>query len=116
MLLFPLYAICIWYCCARWRRSLGGFAALIFGEVFVLTFMFLLKRVLVWSGGSPAVLDNFSLLLWGELAIVGLVGGVLVALPTTRAQHPCRKCGYELVGLEEHPPRCPECGLIAKAR
>jgi hypothetical protein len=62
------------------------------------------------AGMSPGSLVSLQLLLWMEAGAVAVVGGFIVLLPRRNAVMPCRKCGYELKGLEDENPRCPECG------
>jgi hypothetical protein len=111
MMLFPLYALFIWYLCFKHRRRWQGFVAWAAGVLGVVTFAVLDARIRTWLGFQPGALISLQLLLWMEAGAVALVGGFIVILPRRYAQVPCRKCGYELRGLEEENPRCPECGL-----
>jgi len=108
--LFPLYAALVWYACSRWRRQFLGFAAYVGGVMGLVLLAYVdvrLMRVLFNSPASPALL----LLLCGEAGLVFVIGGFVVCSPRTRAEVPCRSCGYELHGLDDPNPRCPECGL-----
>lgn len=111
MMIFPLYALFIWYLCFKHRRRWQGVVAWLAGIVGVVTFAVLDVRIRTWLGFQPGALLSLQLLLWMEAGAVALVGGFIVILPRRSAFVPCRKCGYELRGLEEENPRCPECGL-----
>ena len=114
MLLLPAYAVFVWYCCFRWRRRFAGLAALCFGEAIILTLLWIEQRFRNAPGARDhASFSNLSLLLAGEGLIVAAMGFFLWALPRTRAEFPCRSCGYELLGLESDAPICPECGTAA---
>ncbi len=110
MLIFPLFAVLVWYGCFRYRRSLRGLAALVLGlaGITVLAWFDITLARLFGSSFGPSL---FMLLLIGEGSIIAMVGVFLLAQPRERAQLPCRACGYELLGLELANPRCPECGL-----
>ncbi len=58
----------------------------------------------------------FQLLLAIEAGMVLVVGGFIVMLPLEVAEMPCRRCRYDLAGLEEDNPTCPECGMVHAAR
>lgn len=115
MVLFPIYAFLVWYACLRWRRQVMGVAVLALGIMAIL----LLAQLDITIRQALHVPDNgplFRFMLYAEGLMVGLVGVLLVALPPRRAAIvPCRRCGYELQGLEEANPTCPECGTIFAA-
>ncbi len=115
MILFLFYAAFVWYFCFRWRRHWIGFASVFAGiaAVWLLSHSVrLIARWLVRSGELPAVDTRlFDMLLGLEAVIVGVVGVFFACLPRERPHIPCRRCGYELHGLEQDNPRCPECGL-----
>jgi hypothetical protein len=57
------------------------------------------------------------MLLGVEAIIVAVVGIFFWCLPRHVALVPCRRCSYELSGLDGDNPTCPECGLeFAAAR
>lgn len=114
MLLFVLYAVLVWYACARWRRRLLGFvcvAAGLGGVVGVAIFHIHLNR---WTGGR-LYLPVLQSLLYPYGVLVTLMGVYIACLPRAMPALHCRKCQYDLAGLEEEDPRCPECGLAAAA-
>jgi hypothetical protein len=114
MLLFPLYAALVWYGCYRYRRQFLGFAVYIAGVLGLITLAYLDVRLMRWffnTDASPGLL----FLLCAEAGLVALVGGFVVCSPRTRSVIPCRDCGYELSGLDDPNPRCPECGLMHAA-
>lgn len=110
MFIFPLYAALVWYCCARWRREFLGFAAYLAGVLGIVLLVYIdirLMRLIF----NTAVAPTFLLLLWAEAGIIALIGGFIVLSPKQRVARPCRACGYELEGLDDPNPRCPECGI-----
>jgi hypothetical protein len=110
MMLFPLYALFVCFLCFKHRRRWRGIAAWAAGVVSIVTFAVLDSHIRTWMGFSPGSLVSLQLLLWMEAGAVAVVGGFIVLLPRRNAVMPCRKCGYELKGLEDENPRCPECG------
>ncbi|MFO0831897.1 MAG: hypothetical protein U0637_08635 [Phycisphaerales bacterium] len=116
VLLFPAYAVLIWYLCVRFRRQVWGFVSLAFGLTFVATLATLQHRLRASFDLDGFVFTHLDFLLWVEFAAIGLVGIFLLCLPTHAAASPCRACGYELDGLEHDNPMCPECGLRFAAR
>ena len=116
MLLFPAYAVLIWYFCFRWRRRWLGWACVFLGVAGVALLSWL-HRVLSLMYSSEIVNPMlFQLLLAAEAGLVLMVGAFIVALPVAVAELPCRGCGYDLAGLEEDNPTCPECGMRHAAR
>lgn len=115
LVLFPLYAFLVWYACLRWRRRVLGVAALAMGIMLIALLAHLdlaIRRWLHMTDTGPL----FRFMLYAEGGMVGMVGALLVLLPPTRrAQTPCRRCGYELLGLDDANPTCPECGLAYAA-
>jgi len=110
VIFFPIYAALVWYGCFRWRRRPQAFLSILAGLTGVAIFSELhaaLNRLLDggWSGHTLRVM------LIAEAAIILLVGGYLAVLPQGRVHLPCRRCRYELRGLEHENPTCPECGL-----
>lgn len=111
MLLFALYAFGVWLLCFRWRRQWQGFVALASGVLLVVTLAMLDRRLREWGGERGSGFTSLQFLLWVESGIIALVGLFICVLPKGYAKVPCRKCGYELAGLEQENPRCPECGI-----
>jgi hypothetical protein len=115
LVLFPLYAFLVWYACLRWRRQLMGVAALVVGILLILLLAQLdvaIRRALHLADNGPL----FRFMLYAEGGMVGMVGALLVLLPPRRNAHtPCRSCGYELLGLDDVNPTCPECGMTFAA-
>jgi hypothetical protein len=62
---------------------------------------------MLWSGYviNAATLVGLGLIGWGSV-------GAFVAVRARRriGKHQCAKCRYDLRGLVEATPRCPECG------
>jgi ribosomal protein L37E len=110
VVLFPVYAALVWYGCFRWRRRFQGMiwlAAGMLGLAFLAWLDVVGTRWLL--GRFPGPL--FIMLLAAEAGIVGPVGLYVWSLRRERVDIPCRRCGYELKGLEVSDPTCPECGL-----
>jgi len=91
-----------------------GFVSLVLGMlgVSMLGWIDLTVARMFSSSVAPSL---FLLLLVGEAAIVLLVGSYLVLLSRERRERPCRRCNYELMGLDDPNPTCPECGLAHAA-
>jgi len=70
------------------------------------------REPIVVGRGYPNDGKLFDYLLIVEAVITCVVGVFLACLPRNIAKRPCRKCGYELAGLENANPTCPECGLL----
>lgn len=111
MMLFPAYALVVWYFAMKWRRMWRGFAAVALGTLGVHFVAMAYMKIGLILGMSRV--ESMLLLLYPFAAIVAVVGLYLALLP--RAAHEaCRQCGYSLHGLEERARDgliiCPECG------
>jgi len=115
VIIFLFYAAIVWYCCFKWRRHWLGFASVAAGLALVALSSLALasiERYLIRTGSAKTMDARlFHMLLGVEAAIVGVVGIFFACLPRESPQRPCRRCGYELKGLETSNPTCPECGL-----
>jgi hypothetical protein len=115
MIFFPVYAVLIWYFCLRWRRTWIGWAMLLLGVAgvgVVAWFHQTINHMLNGAWDGPL----FPILLAAEAALVFVVGAFIALLPLEVVQLPCRGCRYDLAGLEEENPTCPECGMAHAAR
>jgi hypothetical protein len=115
MILFPVYAVFIWYFCLRWRRNWVGWASLLMGVSgvgVVAWFHQTVNSLMAGAWDGPL----FPILLASEAGLVLVVGVFIVLLPIEVAEVPCRRCHYDLAGLEEDNPTCPECGMPHAAR
>lgn len=115
MMLLPLYAVITWYFCFRYRRKLVGWCALAMSLLVIATAMVLEQRIRTWLRAGDNPFTSLQFILWGELIIVGVGGAFILCLRQGGAEVPCRKCGYELAGLEVENPQCPECGELHAA-
>jgi hypothetical protein len=115
MVLFPAYAMLVWALTWRWRRSWVGLGAVVAGVLGVGLLGIAHKFTAVVF---PAQLEGplFSLLLAVEALCVLVVGLFITTLPRERVDRPCRRCRYELIGLDDENPTCPECGMAHAAR
>ena len=115
MILFPVYAVFVWYLCFRWRRSWVAWASLFLGVAGVATLAWFHVTVSVIAlGASDSPL--FPILLAAEAGLILIVGAFIAMLPLEVADTPCRRCQYDLAGLELDNPTCPECGMVHAAR
>jgi hypothetical protein len=115
VVLFPAYAVIIWALTWRTRRSWLGFVTVAAGVlgVFILGLLHrFTEMVFPVSVSGPF----FSLMLATEAAFVLVVGLFIATLPRHRVDRPCRGCRYELQGLDDANPTCPECGMAHAAR
>ena len=122
MVLFLFYAVFIWHLCFRFRRQWKGLAALTCGMLLLWLASDLYRMAIRWAKATHnTLLDTghdgklFLMLLALEAVIVAVVGIFFWCLPRHRAVKPCRRCKYELEGLDDDNPTCPECGLHAAA-
>lgn len=110
MLLFPFYAVLIWYYAGKYRRSWKG------GVVVLLGFLGFaaLELLLIWAGLlGIAGLEPWDIvrLLIPAAIVVTAVAIFIVCLPRPAPGHVhCAACHYDLSGLEPHDLLCPECG------
>ena len=115
MVLFPVYAVLVWALTWRWRRSWLGFAT-VFAGVLGVGLLGLLHLLSTFVFPEALQGPIFPLLLAVEAAMVLVVGAFIAVLPRHRVDRPCRKCKYELSGLDDDNPTCPECGMVHAAR
>lgn len=111
MMLFPAYALVVWYFAMKWRRMWRGFAAVALGTLGVHFVAMLYMKIGLLFGMSRV--ESMLLLLYPFAGMVAVVGLYLALLPRV-AHEACRQCGYSLHGLEERGRDglivCPECG------
>src|SRR5262245_59091878 len=111
MILFPIYAVVIWYLCFRWRRQWIGWGCLVLGLAGVGLLGWVHRTLNTAFFGEDVNPLLFQILLVAEAALVLVMGGFSVTLPIEVAEVPCRRCHYDLAGLEDDNPTCPECGM-----
>jgi len=118
MIFFLFYAAFVWYLCFRYRRRWAGFACVGVGVLIVWLVAQFFHLMHHWiRAANPDRYDPhddgrlFDFLLIVEAVMVAVVGLYLACLPRHIAVRPCRRCKYELAGLENENPTCPECGL-----
>lgn len=115
MLLLPIYVAIVTFACYRWRRRFLGFIWLTLALLGVYLLALLDRAINRMAGNDPSIsFIRYLLILEGLMVLV--FGGAVVVLPRQRAAMPCRGCAYELMGLEQDNPTCPECGLEHAAR
>lgn len=114
MIVFPLYAVLIWALTWRFRRSWLGYVTVVAGVVGVAILAGLhhyTELVFPVTVSGPLI----PMMLAVEAGFVLVVGVYIASLPLERVERPCRGCRYELAGLEEANPTCPECGMAHAA-
>jgi hypothetical protein len=112
-----LYAVLVWYFAMRWRRRWPAFLAVGLG---VANLLVLGAMVHAWDRTrAPWPISELGLLfslLYPYTALVGVIGVYISLLPRAAKAHECRKCRYDLSGLEPDELVCPECGTRWTAR
>lgn len=113
MLVFPVYAMFVWYLCWRFRRRWEGFAAVLLGGAGVVGTGLLHVKIRDWTGGAIDI-ENAQILLYTYGVLVLGMGVFFVVMPTSfrnrRAERgQCVACGYDVRALGAGD-RCPECG------
>jgi len=115
VVLFPLYAMLVWALTWRTRRTWLASVTVLAGVLGV-CILGLLHRFTELVFPVHVSGPIFPLLLATEAAIILVVGTFIAVLPRHRIDRPCRRCRYELVGLDDPNPTCPECGMLHAAR
>lgn len=111
MFVFVLYAALVWYAAIRWRRSWLGLLCVLAGLAGVALIAFAHIKLNQWTHGR-IYLPVLQVLLYPYGALILMIGLFILTIPRIYAGSQCRKCGYELKGLETHVRRCPECGTV----
>ncbi|MEO0483015.1 MAG: hypothetical protein AAF138_05285 [Planctomycetota bacterium] len=109
-MLFPLYGVLVWWLVFRGRRRWSGLGWLAAGEAVLA--MVALFHAQLGKWGSIQI-ESLQLLLYSYAGLLALVGVFLFVQPrvyAVRGRRLCRACGYDLVGIIEDKPTCPECG------
>lgn len=114
MLLFPIYIAIVCYACYRWRRTFIGCVCVLAGLLGVGA-LYWIDRTLHIAWGRDPEQSFLRPMLVVEAMIVLVLGSMLLFIPRERKILPCRTCRYELHGLEDKNPTCPECGLANAA-
>ena len=109
MLIFMFYAVAVWYGAVRWRRTWLGFIWVTAGVLGVFGVIQFHRLLNTWTS-YDIYLPVLQTLLWGYVALVGMVGYFVACIPQARAPWCCVKCGYDLTGVPGFGERCPECG------
>ena len=108
MILFPTFAILIWWPAAVYRRRWPSFAFVTLGVTVLATlglFHAYLGRVTNYSIFVPVFQS-----IWIPYAVmVGLIGYLIALMPRSYSGSVCRSCGYPDDGLSPSM-LCPECG------
>jgi hypothetical protein len=111
---FILYALAVWYLCAKHRRQWRGLLWIVLGIAGVALVGFLHWRISVYFG-KQAYFVVLSHMLWPYAAFVAFMGLIILTFPRRPAPQLCAACGYDLEGHDEPEPICPECGTTHTA-
>jgi hypothetical protein len=122
VILFLFYAAFVWYLCFKHRRQWRGLLALGVGMALLWLAADLYRLAIRWAKSTNSTLLDtghdgklFLMLLALEAIAVVVVGIFFWCLPREVRIRPCRRCKYELHGLDDDNPTCPECGLVSAA-
>ena len=122
VILFLFYAAFVWYLCFKYRRDWRGLGWLAAGMALLWLAADLYRVAIRWAkSANSTLLDTrhdgklFLMLLALEAVAVIVIGLFFWCLPRDVRIRPCRRCKYELDGLDDDNPTCPECGLAAAA-
>lgn len=115
MFFFVAYAVLIWYWCVRWRRHWLSALATLGGVAGVVAVGFFHYRLNIWTHGK-IFLPVLQSILYPYGVMLFVVSVYISCLPVARPKVHCRRCFYDLAGLEEELPTCPECGLAKAPR
>lgn len=111
MLFFPFLAALIWYYAGKYRRSWRGVVAILAGAaVFLLLEILLIRLGALHIGGLQPWIVVWMLIVSSVLVIGVAIFIVLLPLTPPPYVH-CRRCRYNLSGLDAADLDCPECGL-----
>ncbi len=114
MLLFPFLAALIWYLAGKYRRTWRGVLAVFVGmAVFALLEITLIRMGAIGIAGMKPWLVVWLVIFSGALVIAVSIFIFLMPLPPPPHVH-CRKCKYNLTGLDSADLHCPECGTLWK--
>jgi len=111
--IFAIYAALVLYFAVKYRRRWPAFLAVFLGVLL----LGMLNRLLSAEGSFFGYqTSHLVLLLWAETGIVGGLGLYAACLPRSREELDCRRCGYNLQGLEPSDLKCPECGTLWRGK
>lgn len=112
MLFFPFLAVLIWYFAGKYRRTWRGVLAVFVGmAVFALLEMTLIRAGTMGFAGMKPWLVVWLLIFSGVLVMA--VSIFIFFMPTAPPPYVhCKKCRYNLTGLDSLDLKCPECGLV----
>lgn len=114
MLFFPFLAVLIWYFAGKYRRTWRGVLAVFVGmAVFALLEIILIRAGAVGFAGMKPWLVVWLLIFSAVLVITVAIFIFFLPIPPPPYVH-CRRCRYNLSGLDSTDLRCPECGLVWK--
>lgn len=109
MIIAAIYPVLLWFLVFRFRRTWPGVA------------IFVIGTLLVWpvARGAQSVSGSIiggvlANMVYGEMALIGLVAAWLLTMRRPPAYPVCPYCRYNLTGLPTGIPGsvCPECGQV----
>ena len=107
MIIAAIYPVLLWFLVFRFRRTWPGFLLALLGTLAVWPIAHLTQTL---SGPITGLV--FSRIVYGEMALIGLVAAWLVSMRLPPTHPVCPYCRYDLRGLPIGTPGsvCPECG------
>lgn len=106
MIIAAIYPVFLWFMVFRFRRTWVGIAFAVAGTLMVWPIALVAQRI---SGASTGFV--LSRLVYGEMALIGIVSTWLVTMRRPPTNPVCPYCKYDLTGLSHDVGTiCPECG------
>lgn len=107
MLIFPIFAVIVWALAMHWRRQWPSFAIVSLALALLLA---MLKIFDAWHEHLPPMALILYELLWPYIGLTAAIGYYICVLPRPPTEMQCRRCRYDLSGLNHTRLNCPECG------
>ncbi|MBL8763034.1 MAG: hypothetical protein JNM07_02045 [Phycisphaerae bacterium] len=104
-----MISVIVWYLTFRWRRTWLGASVLtmavsLLASAWYAVYLFQITRL-------PIIMPELvSVMLGPYTVMVAIVGLFILLMPTRLPNHVCRRCRYDLSGLDPVGLVCPECG------
>lgn len=113
-MIFPvIYAALTWYFAMRWRREWPSFLAVGLSALFLYLAILMIEA---WREHIPAEARGGMVLVYPYSVLVIGIGLYICVMPRRMTETECRRCRYELNGLDPVDLKCPECGTLWKGR
>lgn len=113
-MIFPvIYAALTWYFAMRWRREWPSFLAVALSALFL---FLAIQMIEAWRERIPPEARGGMVLVYPYSVLVIGIGLYICVMPRRVSETQCRRCRYELSGLDPVDLKCPECGTLWKGR